>query len=84
MKDATPSPLLNGDIQQTASSSGNSGPPVVSITSGKPFMEAPNNSGSKQSAGNVSTFIICSRASHFQIGYSYETVLSFLSNVTTN
>ncbi len=60
MKDATPSPLLNGDIRQTAavSSSGNSGPPVVSITSGQTFMEAPNNSGSKQSAGNVSTFII--------------------------
>ena len=53
-------------MQTAVSSSGNSGPPVVSITSGQTFMEAPNNSGSKQSAGNVSKFIICSRKSHFQ------------------
>ena len=52
------SPLVNGDAKHTVSDcSSDSGPPVVSITSGQPFMEAPSNNASKHSTGNVSLVI---------------------------
>ena len=46
---------MNGDVRQTAGGGANisSGPPVVSITSGQPFMEAPVHN-SKQNLSNVS------------------------------
>jgi len=53
-KDTNQPALVNGDAKQLAgnSSVSSSGPPVVSITSGQPFMEAPNNNSSKQSGAN--------------------------------
>ena len=59
IKDGAPAHLINGDVRQsvTGSSTASSGPPVVSITSGKPFMEALSNSSSKQTASNVSHII---------------------------
>ena len=59
-KDAIHTTLVNGDAKPSSGSSSvsNSGPPVVSITSGQPFMEAPSSNGAKQSSGNVSTSVI--------------------------
>jgi hypothetical protein len=48
--------LVNGDIKQnitggTSSISSSTGPPVVSINSGQPFMEAPSSNAPKQNSG---------------------------------
>ena len=54
----TSSHLVNGDVGQTVAggSSGSTGPPVVSITGGQPFLEgaSSDSNSSKQTLGYVS------------------------------